>query len=54
MDIALWHFASGASPSQLASALRCSVEDAGAIYAGIAAKRRVAEYLHAPAERLPA
>lgn len=53
MDVALWHVDSGGTSSELARALNCSLDDAEGIYASIAAKRRVAEYLHAQARHLP-
>ncbi len=52
MDVALWLLDSGRPASELASFLRCPPGEAEAVYASIAAKRRVAAYLHANALRI--
>ena len=53
MDLALWAHERGLPADELGAALGVSVERAQAIYADIKAKRRAAEYLHAPPALLP-
>ena len=53
MDRALWAHAEGWSAARLAEGLGCTPEQAGAIYADIEGKQRVARILGAPALRLP-
>ena len=52
MDIALWAHEHGRPASDLATALGMPVDRAERVYADIEAKRRMAAYLHAPAEHL--
>lgn len=52
MDLALWALNHGVPAAVLATALGCDERMAERIYADIEAKRRVASYLHAPAETL--
>jgi NAD+ synthase len=48
MDLALWSCEQGRPAEELAAALGMTVQQAQAIHADIQAKRRAAEYLHAP------
>ena len=50
MDRALWALEHGVSAADLAARLGLSAEQAQRVYDDIAAKRRAARYLHAPAE----
>ena len=52
MDLALWSLDHAVSPADLASALGAGEPEARRIYDDIAAKRRAARYLHAPAETI--
>ncbi|MEL1264527.1 NAD(+) synthase [Pseudoxanthomonas putridarboris] len=54
MDLALWAHGQDLPAGDLADALGIPVQRAQAIHADIQAKRRAAEYLHAPPARLPA
>ena len=47
MDLALWHFNTGRSASELAAELGCTSEVAEQKYENIRAKRRTTAYLHA-------
>jgi NAD+ synthase len=52
MDLALWAMDHGVSDADVGSALGIDAPAVGRIYADIAAKRRVARFLHAQAETL--
>ena len=52
MDLALWSLDHGVSAESLATALGVGEREAQRIYDDIAAKRRAARYLHAPAETM--
>jgi NAD+ synthase len=52
MDLALWALNNGVDSAAAAPGLGVSAAQATRVYADIAAKRRAAQYLHAPAETL--
>ncbi|MCW5632262.1 MAG: NAD(+) synthase [Rubrivivax sp.] len=52
MDLALWAAEHGCSAQELGIALGIAPEVAGRVFADIAAKRRTARYLHAPASTM--
>ena len=52
MDLALWALNNAVNSASTAATLRVSVAQAERVYTDIAAKRRAARYLHAPAETI--